>query len=117
MEMNRIDQCAKIRFSDGNTSIASVIFSKVCNFLTVNLSRQGVKRSQYKSLIYHEIGTHLIRGANELAQPWRYKRKKYKLEPHYGITEEGLAILNSLLVLKNKLLWKYAVSYYTVVKA
>lgn len=46
-------------------------------------------------MIYHEIGTHVIRRVNYELQPWYKKKKQYGFES-YLQTEEGLAAMHSL---------------------
>ncbi|NCN03901.1 MAG: DUF1704 domain-containing protein [Candidatus Pacebacteria bacterium] len=67
-------------------------------------------------MLYHEIGTHAIRRINYEQQPWYKKKKKYGFSSHLQ-TEEGLAVLHSLLPLKNKLAHSSALRYLAVAKA
>jgi hypothetical protein len=46
-------------------------------------------------MIYHEIGTHVLRRVNYEVQPWYKKKSKYGFSS-YLETEEGLAALHSL---------------------
>ncbi|HEX9817580.1 MAG TPA: tyrosine/phenylalanine carboxypeptidase domain-containing protein, partial [Patescibacteria group bacterium] len=68
------------------------------------------------SLIYHEIGTHTLRRINYQKQPWYKKKKRFGFGP-YLKTEEGLAVLHSLLPQQNSFAYLAAVNYLTVQKA
>lgn len=61
-------------------------------------------------MIYHELGTHALRRYNYEQQPFYKKKKKYGFE-NYLVTEEGLAVLHSLLAFKNKLAYRPARYY------
>src|SRR3990167_4982153 len=64
-------------------------------------------------MLFHEIGTHALRQVNYEQQPWYLKKKKYGFG-NYLETEEGLAILHSLLPVGDKSLYKSAVRYLAV---
>ncbi len=78
----------------------------------ISFSREGLL-----SLLYHEIGTHILRRINYERQPWYKKRKKYGLTHHYLVTEEGLAVLHGLLPRSDKLVYRSALKYLAVAKA
>ena len=65
------------------------------------------------SMIYHEIGTHALRRINYEKQPWFKKKNKYGFKD-YLQTEEGIAILHSLLPQKFQLAYQAALNYLTV---
>lgn len=67
-------------------------------------------------MLYHEIGTHALRRVNYEQQPWFKKKKKYGFAP-YLRTEEGLAILHSLLPTHNKFAYSSALRYLAVAQA
>jgi hypothetical protein len=67
-------------------------------------------------MLYHEIGTHGIRRINYEQQPWFKKKSKYGFSS-YLKTEEGLAILHSLLPLSNQSAYSSALRYLAVAKA
>ncbi len=67
-------------------------------------------------MLYHEIGTHILRRINYEQQPWYKKKKKYGFQ-EYLFTEEGLAILNGLLPKKFQLAYKSALKYLGVAAA
>lgn len=62
-------------------------------------------------MLYHEIGTHALRTYNYKRQSWYRKKKKSGLHGSYLETEEGLAVLHSLIPVENKLLTKSAIRY------
>lgn len=61
-------------------------------------------------MIYHELGTHALRQINYEQQPWYKKKKKFGFG-HYLITEEGLAVIHSLIPHKIKYAYKPARYY------
>lgn len=67
-------------------------------------------------MLYHEIGTHALRRVNYEQQPWFKKKKKYGFAP-YLRTEEGLAILHSLIPTTNKFAYSSALRYLAVAQA
>jgi hypothetical protein len=67
-------------------------------------------------MLYHEIGTHALRRVNYEQQPWFKKKSKYGFSS-YLKTEEGIAILHSLIPMKNKLSYSSALRYLAVAKA
>ena len=75
-------------------------------------SREGLL-----SMLYHEIGTHVLRRINYEKQPWYKKKKKHGLVHNYLKTEEGLATLHGHLPRKNKLAYRAALKYLAVAKA
>ncbi|CAH1800094.1 unnamed protein product [Owenia fusiformis] len=74
-----------------------------------------------KCLANHEIGTHYTRTLNDGLQPWFCDRKKFGIKGHKSrslvVTEEGLAILHTVLQAKTKYLFGPAVLYYTACMA
>lgn len=62
------------------------------------------------SMLYHEIGTHALRGVNYKQQPWFKKKKEYGFKD-YLKTEEGLASLHSLLPQNFHLAYQPALHY------
>lgn len=69
------------------------------------------------SMLYHEIGTHVLRRINYEKQPWYKKKKQYGLTHNYLKTEEGLAVIHGHLPRTNKLMWRSALKYLGVAKA
>jgi hypothetical protein len=61
-------------------------------------------------MIYHELGTHALRRYNYEQQPFYKKKKKYGFES-YLVTEEGLAVLHSLLAFNYKFAYRPARYY------
>lgn len=68
---------------------------------------------EIKPILSHEIDTHVLRQINYEKQPWHGKKKKHGLRSHL-MTEEGLAVINELVVNGNKLALKSAVNYVAV---
>lgn len=65
------------------------------------------------SVLDHEIGTHVLRQENYLKQSWYRKKKRYGFAPHLK-TEEGLAVIHTLLRKDNKLAYVPAMTYLAV---
>lgn len=74
------------------------------------------RQQEFKSTLFHELGTHAIRRLNYLQQPFYLNRKKYELKP-YMETEEGLASLHSLLAKNFKLNYISALNYTSIAVA
>ncbi|MEX0895321.1 MAG: tyrosine/phenylalanine carboxypeptidase domain-containing protein [Patescibacteria group bacterium] len=71
------------------------------------------RRDGLTGLLYHEIGTHALRRVNYEKQPWFKRKKKYGFS-NYLPTEEGLAVLHSLLPLRYKSAYSSALRYQAV---
>lgn len=61
-------------------------------------------------MLYHEIGTHALRRKNYEQQPW-FKRKRNEGFQEYLLTEEGIAVLHSLIPFTFKLAHRPALIY------
>lgn len=59
-------------------------------------SNAEFRKESLIGMLYHEIGTHALRRINYEEQPWFKKKNKFGFK-NYLRTEEGLAILHSLL--------------------
>eukprot|EP00920_Eleutheroschizon_duboscqi_P016695 GHVT01039535.1.p2 GENE.GHVT01039535.1~~GHVT01039535.1.p2 ORF type:complete len:284 (-),score=24.43 GHVT01039535.1:1905-2756(-) len=93
----------------------------------VSLQNRHVTTGMIRPICDHEIGTHLLRMMNEASQVWYRKRPRWALRSPTS-TEEGLATLNSLLSVMERvdgensvpveslLLWSPALRYYAVCK-
>jgi len=68
------------------------------------------RKEDLLGMLYHEIGTHAIRRVNYEQQPWYRRKKKYGFAS-YLKTEEGLAILHSLIPHTFKLAYIPAIRY------
>eukprot|EP00928_Gymnodinium_smaydae_P047060 TRINITY_DN31399_c0_g1_i1.p1 TRINITY_DN31399_c0_g1~~TRINITY_DN31399_c0_g1_i1.p1 ORF type:complete len:530 (-),score=9.28 TRINITY_DN31399_c0_g1_i1:204-1793(-) len=82
----------------------------------LNLSRARAHRGMVRSMLDHEIGTHFLRMINDERQPWHKQRARYGLADSCAVEtiEEGLAALNTCLSLQCKVLFEYALRYYSV---
>jgi len=91
LKMHRLDKRYTIQISSSYLSRTSVTSSSI-------KLRQPLKFREESLLgaIYHELGTHALRQVNSEAQPWFKQKKKYGLN-EYLFTEEGLAVIHSLL--------------------
>lgn len=72
----------------------------------------NVRQADLEGLLYHEIGTHVLRRVNYEQQPWYHKREQFGFLPHMR-TEEGLAVLHSLLPKADALAYRPAIYYLT----
>lgn len=68
------------------------------------------RKEDLLGMLYHEIGTHAIRRVNYEQQSWFRRKKKYGFAS-YLKTEEGLAILHSLIPHTYKLAYIPAIRY------
>jgi len=69
------------------------------------------------AMLYHEVGTHVLRRINYEKQSWYKKKRKYGLTHSYLKTEEGLAVIHGHLPRTNKLMWRSALKYLAVTRA
>jgi hypothetical protein len=72
--MNNLDESVKVGIHKGSMAATSVTFNLYKRVQRFTISASGIARTAAKSLLYHEIGTHVLRNYNELNQPWRFKR-------------------------------------------
>lgn len=71
------------------------------------------RKQSLLGMLYHEIGTHALRRVNYEKQPWYKKKEKFGFK-NYLLTEEGLAVLHSLLPHTYKSAYKSAIRYKAV---
>lgn len=71
------------------------------------------RKEGLNGMMYHEIGTHVLRRINYEQQPWYRKKSKYGFS-NYLTTEEGLAALHSLSAKTYKLAVVIALKYVAV---
>jgi hypothetical protein len=74
------------------------------------------RKESLMGMLYHEVGTHAVRRINHEKQPWYGDSKKYGFT-NYLKTEEGLAILHSLIPRSYKSAHNAAIRYLAVAKA
>lgn len=96
----------------------SIIWSETFTSRTTVNSRQiklrlpcSIREEDLSGLIYHELGTHVLRRINNEKQAWYKNKKKFDLQEHL-FTEEGLAVTHSLIPKKNKLAYTAALHYW-----
>ncbi|MFH2118701.1 MAG: tyrosine/phenylalanine carboxypeptidase domain-containing protein, partial [Candidatus Paceibacterota bacterium] len=75
-----------------------------------------VREQDLMGLIYHELGTHVLRRLNYYQQPWYKKKRKFGFAP-YLTTEEGLASIHSLFPQSDPIAYLAAINYLTVQQA
>ena len=112
LKLHQLDRRYKVMIDPTIIPRATVTSHLVKLKPNISFSREGLL-----SLLYHEIGTHILRRVNYEKQPWYKKRKKYGLTHPYLVTEEGLAVLHGLLPRSNKLVYRSALKYLAVAKA
>lgn len=108
LEREGIRKVMSIRF----TSKALARTSVHQNTLILHLPVEFTETALY-AMLNHEIGTHQLRSMNDRQQVWRGKTEEMKLQPYY-VTEEGLAVLHSLIPRENKMLLSPALKYKAV---
>lgn len=65
---------------------------------------------ELQGTLNHEIQTHLLRNLNQLNQGWKVNRNQ---SPHLFLqTEEGLAVLHSVIDNPNKSIWRAGMYYF-----
>lgn len=105
LQLHNLQHRYKIVWSSSFITRASILTD------TIKLkSTTEFRKHTLTGLLFHEIGTHALRRINYEKQPWFKKKKKYGFT-NYLPTEEGLAVLHSLLPLQNMLAHSSALRY------
>src|SRR3990170_5466509 len=76
----------------------------------------SVHQEDLDGLIYHEIGTHVLRRVNYQQQPWYKKKQQFGFSPHLK-TEEGMAVLHSLFPKTEVFAYRPAIYHLATYKA
>lgn len=105
LDMHGLKERFKIVWSSSFVARTAITADTIKLRLPVNFREQGLI-----GMLYHEIGTHALRRINYEQQPWYRKKKEFGFS-NYLKTEEGLAILHSLLPLDFQLAYKPALNY------
>lgn len=111
LQMHHLEHRYKIVWSSSFVSRTSVSTNAIKLRLPVDFRKEGLL-----GMLYHEIGTHALRRINYEHQPWFKKKKKYGFAD-YLRTEEGLAVLHSLIPHTVKLAFTAALRYQAVAVA
>lgn len=99
-----------------------IVFSeKFVSRMAINLKSKEIKialpikiaEEEIIGVLAHEIDTHLLRQYNYEQQVWFGKKKKHGFK-NYLRTEEGLAIINEMVSMNQKLAYKSAMNYLAV---
>lgn len=106
--LHSLENRFNIVWSSSFISRATVTSDAIKLKSTAEFRKEGLK-----GMLYHEIGTHVLRRINYEQQPW-YKRKNKFGFGNYLITEEGLAALHSLSAKSYKLATTIALKYVAV---
>jgi hypothetical protein len=91
LKMHNLDSLYSIQYSSTFIARASIYSNSIKLRLPIKFTHDDLI-----GMIYHELGTHVLRQVNYQQQPWYKKKKSYGFSP-YLKTEEGLAVLHSLL--------------------
>lgn len=102
---------AEVRVNDKMLSAANVVQND--DRYVVNITAQQVSKNMVQGICDHEVGTHLLRMANDEHQVWHGCRDRYKLSNPWT-TEEGFATLNTYLSMTCKLMYPQALGYWAV---
>lgn len=108
LEMHQLEDRYKLAWSKSFVARTTINKDTIKLRLPCKFREQGLL-----SMIYHEIGTHALRRVNYEEQPWFEKKKDYGFR-NYLQTEEGLAILHSLLPQDLQLAYSPALRYLAV---
>lgn len=102
---NNLENEVQIKWIDNYISKASTFK----NQLKIR-SALDFEANSFQAILYHEVGTHVLRRINYVQQPFYNQKKKLGFS-EYLVTEEGLASLHSLLAKKFKLDYYHALTY------
>lgn len=105
LKMHDLETQYHIQFSNSFIARTSVTADTVKVRLPVSY-----RQNDLIGMIYHELGTHALRRYNYEQQPY-YKKKKKHGFGSYLVTEEGLAVLHSLIAFNYKLAYRPARYY------
>ncbi len=108
LQMHQLDDRYRLVWSNSFVARTTITKDTIKLRLPCEFHEQGLI-----SMLYHEIGTHALRRVNYEEQPWFKKKKDYGFRD-YLKTEEGLAILHSLLPLDYQLAYSPALRYLAV---
>lgn len=111
LQMHQLEHRFKISWSSSYVSRATITADLIKLRLPIDFRKEGLL-----GMLYHEIGTHALRGLNYERQPWFKKKKKYGFSD-YLKTEEGLASLHAIIPHTNKSAFISAIRYAAVEKA
>ena len=91
LKLHHLEERFSIQFSQSFVSRAAITTNTIKFRLPIEYRQEGLIGA-----LYHEIGTHALRRINYEQQPWFKKKKQFGFG-NYLETEEGLAVLHSLL--------------------
>jgi len=107
LEMHGLAQRFKMSMSESYVARTSISADTIKLRLPIEFRKESLL-----GMLYHEVGTHALRRVNYERQPWYRSKNKYGFRP-YLKTEEGLAVMHSLLAYSLKLAYKPALLYLT----
>lgn len=111
LRLHHLENRYKISWSSSFLSRATMTESSINLKNGAEFRKEGILGT-----LYHEIGTHALRRINYEKQPWFKRKKKFGFSS-YLKTEEGLAILNSLVPQSFKSAYSSALRYVAVAYA
>ena len=76
----------------------------------------SIRAGDLEGLIFHEVGTHVLRTINYKQQPWYKKKKLFGFQP-YLRTEEGLSVIHMIFPKSISLAYMPAINYIATYKA
>ncbi len=108
LELNNLGDRFNIEWSDNTVSRTTITTDTIRLKYPPTYREYGIY-----GMLHHEVGTHAMRRINYEHQDWYGKKEDYGFSP-YLKTEEGLAVIHSLLDLPNKIAFKPALRYLAV---
>jgi len=117
------DHCRQVIAEIGITEEIEVVFEKQkvtrCSVSGQKISfkdpAEFTDLQELEGTLNHELQTHLLRNLNQQKQDWKLDRATY--DAQILRTEEGLAVLHSLLPLKDQTIWRPCAYYLAVALA
>ncbi|XP_072024636.1 microtubule-associated tyrosine carboxypeptidase 1-like [Amphiura filiformis] len=108
----------KVVLNLGDDILSRAIMTRSKGKPCLNVRVSTLREKWAPGMLRHELGTHVLRSANNKHQPWNNTkgRERHNLR-HLNPTEEGLANLHSVLYRDDPSLWRAALLYYTAYKA
>lgn len=106
LKENEIESVLKVNFTRNAVSRTSIDQDNLYIRLPIDY-----RKKTFIGVLHHEIGTHYFRTLNERRSPWYEKRAEFHMRPKTQ-SEEGLAMLNQMIVHPDPYFWLTALYYY-----
>lgn len=115
LQMSGIDKRVKLSFSNQYIARTSIQHEAGQFHIRARLPID-YREKNLLPILHHEVGTHIFRWLNEENQPWHESRASFHWTD-YTETEEGLAVLHTMLAHPEPYLWIQSLYYFAAYHA